>query len=131
MGTLARKARSLELSRGLGGAAAPSVAGLVWTAAVAVVDRARLADGELVVCDYTILDCGALASAEGRERVTRDADDVGVVYAYDGRAIGRVIVGRRGGVVLDYVWPGDLPAARPEAAPGSGSGFAGDVGSPP
>jgi len=109
-GSLGNKARSLELSRGLAGAAVAPVAGLVWSDVVERVDVAQLVDGERVVRDYTITRRSAdyPAVAEVRERITRDPEELGRVLAPDGRAIGRVKVSRRGGVVLEYTWPEDL-----------------------
>jgi len=118
-GQLSNVARRLELARGLRGRAA-GAQGLVWSEAGARVDRALLRDGERVVEDFTIVDARGVdpCIAIVNERVTTDPDEVAVVYAYDGRVIGAVTPGRRGGHVLEFTWPEDLPACAPEAAGG-------------
>jgi hypothetical protein len=119
-GQLANAARRLELARGLGRKEAASIATLAWVAPVERVDRAALREGERVVEDVVILKFRGVdpSECEGRERVTSDADDVGVVRAYDGRAIGVVREVPRRGRVLEFAWPADLAPFAPEAAAG-------------
>jgi hypothetical protein len=120
-GQLSNAARRLELARGSrGGASAGGPQGLVWSEAGARVDRAALREGDRVVEDFTIVDARGVepSIAIANERVTSDPDEVGVVYAYDGRVIGAVTPGRRGGHVLEFTWPDDLPACAPAAAGG-------------
>jgi hypothetical protein len=119
-GQLSNAARRLELARGGVGKAPEGIATLAWVAPVVEIDRARLADGERVVQDVTITGYRDVdpSECEGRERITRDPEELGIVYAYDGRAIGTVRPGRRGGRILEFTWPADLPASAPGRAAG-------------
>jgi hypothetical protein len=116
-GTLAAKARRLELARGIsrdGSKVSPAV-GLVWSGAGVVVDPGALADGELLITDYVVERYSPPDPAQARtvDRVTRDASDYGRVLAYDGREIGRVLRSSRGGIVLEFAWPeGPLPPVK-------------------
>jgi len=114
----------LALARGVGGVGgaagnretvgAPSVC---WTSPVFVVDRATLSLGQFIADDHTIVLRGApedVDEAELRERITTDPEDAGIVYAWDGREIGRVLRNRKGSVLLRFRWPDDLPASRPD-----------------
>jgi hypothetical protein len=109
----------LEFARGnVAGQALPR-RWLVWSSPVVEVNRAALKGGERVVSDFTITDCRApdgVDTAETRERVTLDPDEVGVVYAWDGRAIGAVKPGRKGGAVLEFTWPEGLARSAPPAS---------------
>jgi hypothetical protein len=119
-GQLSNVARRLELARGIGREKAPGVATLAWVAPLVRVDRATLRAGERVVVDVVITRYREIdpSEGEGRERVTSDPDDVGVVCAYDGRAIGVVRDVPRRGRVLEFTWPADLAPEAPAAAAG-------------
>jgi len=119
-GQLSSAARRLELARGLRGASPSGAAALAWVAPVVELDRAALRDGERIVQDVTITRYREVDPSEGDsvERITLDPEEVGVVYAYDGRAIGVVLPGKRGGRVLEFTWPADLAPCAPEAAGG-------------
>lgn len=118
--SFSKRARQLAFSRGLERSPGSCWSGgLTWTHTVERVDRALL-HGERVVRDFTIVDCRWPENpdiAEVRERVTLDPDERGVVYAWDGRVIGDArAASRKGGVVLSFAWPPDLPGRRPEAS---------------
>src|SRR5208283_2480917 len=120
-GAIAGRARRLELARGIGrdGKRAVAPVGLVWSGVEVAIDPETLAAGELLITDYVIERFAAPdpAQAVTRDRVTRDAEDFGRVYAYDGREIGRVLrVGRGRSVVLEFGWPEGLPSSAPAKA---------------
>lgn len=121
-GTLAAKARRLELARGIardGTRVAPAVS-IVWSGPGVVVEAASLADGELLITDYVIERFSPTDPSQARtvDRVTRDASDYGRVFSYDMREIGKVLRTAGGSIVLEYAWPEDLPAsAEGKAAP--------------
>ncbi len=120
-GTLAAKARKLELARGLGRVRGERpVQGLVWNSAEVEISRASLREGEFVVTDFTIVELrkGDPSTSVSRDRVTVDPLDYGRVLAWDGRVIGKVLrgSGRRGGVVLEYSWPEGLASTAPASA---------------
>lgn len=88
--------------------AAPAVAGLVWSTAESVVDVETLEPGDYVACDCYV-EAWPDAEAPGDvirwrtvERVTRDAEDYGVVYGADGGIVGRVVYLR--GKLLRVEW---------------------------
>jgi hypothetical protein len=120
---LSNSLRRLEISRGGRGDRGPrpdAPAGLVWSDAGAVVDREGLAEGARVVEDFTITEFreGEPSIATASERVVADPEERGVVYAHDGRAIGTVKRGKRGGHVLEFTWPVGLAAIAPKNASG-------------
>jgi hypothetical protein len=121
-GTLAAKARRLELARGIGrdGTRAVPAVAIVWSGADVVIDAASLGDGELLITDYIVERHAPPDPSQARtvDRVTRDAADYGRVFSFDMREIGRVLRSSRGGIVLEFAWPEGLPAsAEGKAAP--------------
>jgi len=124
--SLAARARKLFLSRGID---EPKVTGLVWSGAdenFPAIGVEGLPDGARVVEDHWIMeyvadDCGHIS--RWRDRVTYDAEDFGLVYAWDGRVIGRVAQVHP--TLFEFEWPDGLGFIAPgfeHAAPG------GDVG---
>jgi hypothetical protein len=118
MGGLAGKARRLELARGISRSRGAATASLVWTSAEVGISLTSLRAGDLLVSDYTITERRHPdpSTAVRRDRVTVDPEDYGRVYAWDGREIGRVLRGQRGGIVLECSWPEDLASSAPAAA---------------
>ena len=106
---LRESARRLELVRGMGAVAVGAAASLVYTSPGVIVDRSGLRPGDRVVCDYVLVERRWPVDPDlalRRERVTRDAADSGCVVDADGVVIGRVLRGRRGGVLLEYAAAG-------------------------
>lgn len=86
----------------------PAVTGMVWSSAESVVDASALEPGEYVACDCYVEAWPDPATPDDVirwrvvERVTRDAEDYGVVYGADGAAVGRVVYLR--GKLLRVEW---------------------------
>jgi hypothetical protein len=118
----AARSRRLVAARRVG---EPVATGLVWVSADAsnvAIDPASLAEGALVVLDYTVVIYrqGDVCVATWCERVSRVVDDHGLIFAWDGRVIGKVRPGELGGVMLPFEWPAGL-AFSPPAAEESGA----------
>jgi hypothetical protein len=113
LGARVRKlARLLLLGRDRGAAT------MCWVDPVVSIDPDGVAPGEFVASDCTVIEYSPPCSeAESRDRITSDEFDVGRVYAWDGREIGRCAVGSSDGLLrgrfLDFSWPADLPAISP------------------
>lgn len=111
--------RRLQARRDGGGGAAVKDLGLIWTES----DGPELFADDLEEGEYVVTDCrvtehrpGDVSRGVTRDRITRNAEDVGAVTAWDGRTV--VGFAKRGGkrgrvVILHYTWPPDVPLSDP------------------